>query len=293
MRSPLRVLAALATLALAEAAATNPSARADIVLGAAAPYGVIAETGVAHVNVNNATVTANFAIADPTGQLANTSNGFVFGNADFAGPANVQTSSSFHGTATGNVDLTAPLNAITTLSTTSDTNASGSPVVNLMNGTVIDITTGKLVGNTYYFTVGTTSLGGGAVVTINGANSGDNVVFNVPAANNGINFQNSTIAITGGLNPDSVLFNVPGTNHTLQSAAATINAILLDPNGTISIDNTTVNGRVYGGDNNDMNLNSGTVIRQAGVPEPSALASACFVVVIGLGYSWHRRRRAA
>jgi hypothetical protein len=279
---------------LAEAAATNPQARADFLsaLGPAANYTLLSETGVPQVQANGTTITGNVGIANPTGSLSLTATGHVVGKVDFAGTANVDVPANVTGTITSNVNLTPATTAYVNLSTNSNSIATAAPVaptVNLTSGATIDITTGKLVGNTYYFNIGSVNLSGGPVF-ISGAlaPAGSNVVFNT---NSNLNL-NGPVIDTGGLTSDSVLFNVAGSGHSLQTATngGAIQGILLDPNGTISIDHTSVLGRVYGGGTNNLSIVSGSSLTS--VPEPSTFAAACFVVVIGLGYSWQRRRRA-
>jgi hypothetical protein len=289
---------------LALAAATNPQARADFLLGAAGNYTILAESGVMQVALNGGTVHGNIGIDNPSGQLNPTASGSVLGNADFVGPtAIIDQPSRVFGTVSTNVSAVSTATAdYQMLSTTSNTNATTTvgtgmvaPNVALTSNTTIDITMGKKIGETYYFNVTSVNLSGGPV-TINGINDpAGNVVFNFPPGFGNVVI-NGSILLAGGLDTDSVLFNVAGTNQALTTSTnrAPINGIFLDPGGTISVDDTTVNGRIFGGDNNNLAANSGTTVNGPNaIPEPSALASACFLVVIGLGYSWHRKRRAA
>jgi hypothetical protein len=300
-------MAPLAALALLSAVtATNPQARADFVLGNAANYLILAEAGVTTVAVDNSHTNGNIGIGGQNTVLALQTNGFVSGRADFAGTtANVTGTASniSGGTQTGVSAVTAALTTTDALNSTSNTNATTgtvAPTVNLNAGTTINISNGKLVVvggvNTYYFNIGSVSLSPSNPLNINLglAPAGSNVVFNT---NSNLTL-NGAISLGAGLDSDAVLFNVFG-NHTLQTSTATaaINGILLDPAGNIQVDATTLNGRIIGGDSTNLMSNSNTTVNQpapaAPVPEPSTFASACFVVVIGLGYSWYRKRRAA
>jgi hypothetical protein len=285
---------------LGSAVATTRQARADIVLGAAGNYTVISETGVPDIKLSsNVTVNGNIGIVHASNaQLKNDNTSVVNGNVDFAGTANVQTSANVHGTVTSNVDLSAAKSAIETLSTSSNTNASGAPTQNLTNASnnTININTGQYnaATNTYYFNIGSVNLSGNGVLTISGDSTGANVVFNT---SNNLTL-NGGFFLTGGLTATQVLFNVAGTNKSLTVSAGgdTIPAILLDPNGTITVTNTAVYGAVYGGGSSELTIQTNSVViapAPAGVPEPSALAGACLVTATGLGYSWHRRRRRA
>jgi hypothetical protein len=296
-------LAALAMLSVVTA--TNPQARADFALGNAANYLILSEAGVPTVAVDNSHTNGNIGIGGQNTVLALQTNGFVSGHVDFAGTtANVTgtVSNISGGTNTNVAAVTAALATTDSLNSTSNTNATTgtvAPTVNLTAGGTVNISSGKLVVvggvNTYYFNIGSISLSPTNAFTINlgGATPGSNVVFN---SNSSINL-NGSIVIGPGMDSDAVLINVFG-NHTLQTSSngAAIDAILLDPAGNIQVDNTTVNGRIIGGDSQNLQSNSGTTVNQpvsVPIPEPSTFASACFVVVIGLGCSWYRKRRAA
>jgi hypothetical protein len=109
----------------------------------------------------------------------------------------------------------------------------------------------------------------GATLDIQGDAAGDSVVVNIPFAPN----FGGTINLSGGLTPDNVLFNVTGANNlNITTNGATENADFLDPGGTINENHAVVNGRLFGGDTQNMSIVSGGVLNAPPAivaPEPA------------------------
>ncbi len=274
------------TAVLLTALATPTIASAGFVLGSAGDYGVLYEgTGGHNLQITNVTINGNTGVGG-TGVVQFGGPGTIDGRLDFSA-ADVGQYHNSNGSNVGPTSInfsvpgvTSALSTINSLSTSSNTNAAGAPTVNLTSGTTIDITTGKLVGEVYYFNVGSVNLSGGAVTILGSA--GQSVVFN-DTSNLNIN---GGINVSGGLTADDVLFNVVGGKSLSASTnGAGISGIFLDPLGTIQITHTTVNGRVFGGDSSDMQIVSGTTINTPvnAVPAPSTSVLALSgLVSIGL-----------
>jgi hypothetical protein len=136
---------------------------------------------------------------------------------------------------------------------------------------------------------GTTSvnLNNASILTINGSAS-DYVVINVTDNNPAFNGQ---IVLTGGITPDQLLFNMFGGNYTthtggptltISTAAQTTTGIFLDPNGSMQMNESVLNGRFWGGDVANQQIVSGAHINApppgGGVPEPASIS----LVLLGL-----------
>jgi hypothetical protein len=303
-----RWLLTLATTLLI--AVTTAPCKADLSLGDAANYAVLfTGTGGNSLQINNGpgphglAVTGNIGIGN-NGKLGASGPLVIKGNVDFAGSPNPSTNPSggnisITGTYTGShSNVTTDLSNLSTLSSMLGAESGKSLTVNLNNGQsqTIDASTGILDGSgDRVFTVSSFAFNNAATLTIDGKNLGQNVVLNFAG-----NAQfGGTILLTGGLDSDSVLFNITGTNHTLQinTNGATESGIFLDPNGTMSINHSVLNGRFFGGDSHNMSIVSGGEVIAPGIiqtqavsPEPSTLLVAGAGALGIIGYGLRRRR---
>jgi len=143
----------------------------------------------------------------------------------------------------------------------------------------IDITAGKLVNGNYVFNVTTLNFNNNndTLDIVGNPGTTQHVVFNIASANvNDPQFQ-GTINLLDGLTSNDVLFNITGSsNSNLQINGGTVKyGTFLDPNGTIGVGSGTVYGCVFGGGNNDFQVNSGATINcpediPENTPEPPA-----------------------
>ena len=110
------------------------------------------------------------------------------------------------------------------------------------------------------FNVTSYNVGNGNVVTINGDGSGDPVVFNF-AFNQNVNLGGTVLL--NGLSDDQVFWNFTSTNQNIgtnNNGTASFQGIILAPNDKIQLTNTNFMGRVFGGGNQDMQINSGNTV---------------------------------
>ena len=234
---------------------------------------------------NRGTISGDIGVAG-TGQLqlsGGAANTIINGNARFAGPVNhtgtAGTDFAISGSFIGNDSTVQPaMNSLNSLNSTLGAETGTSVAVNIANGgsQTINASSGTLDGSgNRVFTVSSMNFVNGATLTLNGSVS-DYMVLN-------IGFSPSfggTINLTGGITSDHVLFNLVGGSGltggpTLTFAAngATEQGTFLDPNGTISMDNTVLDGRLFGGDTHNMSIVSGSSVF-APVPEPATFALA-------------------
>jgi MYXO-CTERM domain-containing protein len=317
-------VAALAVLGMA--ALTTPQARAGVVVGVDVQnYIVLYQGGSSgsQLSINNFGTTGiwrgDIGIAG-TGQLAASGPGTVQGNINFAAPNTGQASIS-NTTVTGTVNygVTSVQTIMTNLNTLSAALGVQAPTgtavaINTSSTQTILASSGANEGTYRLFSVTSVSTNNGQNLIIQGDGS-QSVVFDVGFSSQ---FQGNILledlsgkffgdAGYAGLTPDQVLFNVYGSGNTLQvnnnGNAANPNNIItadfLDPNGPISMVNTRITGRVFGGDSTNMQIVSGDTITlppsgTQPVPAPPS------VVLMGLGAAglagfgfWSRRRQLA
>ncbi len=114
------------------------------------------------------------------------------------------------------------------------------------------------------------------------------------------------VVLTGGLTPDEVVFNVVGGSGLTGGPTLDINngggspsngsylseGIFLDPNGPVSVTNSNVLGRVFGGDTHDFQYVSGSNITApvSPAPVPSSITLA-LTAIVPLGIAAALRRR--
>lgn len=295
---------ALAGLAIG-ALACQPSYATFIPLGDASNYTVLYDgLGGNSLSLTNVTVNGNIGVGN-TGKVAFTGPGKINGTLSFS----AANTSQYSNTNSNNVgpssvhysvsQISTDLSSLTTLSSTLG-GASGA-AINLINGNqTVNESSGTLFssgGVTYrVFTVGTVSDQAGQMLTINGDGSGDPVIFNFASSAN----LQGDVTLADGLTADSVLWNFEGGSNGTGGPSASLNnnassysqfawyGDILDPNGAISITNANLVGRVFGGDDHNLQIVSGsTITAPTHVPEPGTLALTLLALTILM-----RQRRA-
>jgi hypothetical protein len=237
-------------------------------------------SGSHNLQITNVTLGANIGVGSAVGgtgvgNVSFNGPGIITGKIDFApgqtdhfsnnnnsnvGPSSVNTNVSAVASAISTVtNLNSVLGALT-----------GTPIA--INGTeTINESAGTLHvvnGITYsVFTVTSYSEGDGKIFTINGDGAGNPVVLNFGPSSGNINL-GGDVALTGnGLNDDKVIWNFTSSNQNIQLNnnassffAMAFHGIILAPNDGISLVNANLSGRVFGGDNHDMQLVSGLTL---------------------------------
>jgi hypothetical protein len=276
-------------------------------LGAAGNYGVLymVGSGTHNLSITNVTLGANVGVGSSVGgngigDVTFSGPGIVTGRLDFApGQTNVfnNQNSSNYGPASVNTNVSAVASAISTVTSLNSSLGALSGTNLAINGTqTINESAGTfhtVNGVTYsVFTVTSYSSGDGKVFTINGDGSGDPVVLNFGPSTGNINL-GGDVALTGnGLNDDKVIWNFTSSNQNLQlnnnaSSFYTMafHGIILAPNDGIHLVNANLSGRIFGGDNQDMQLVSGLtlhapILNTATVTAGNLTASASATITI-------------
>jgi hypothetical protein len=317
----IQILVGLVAICLADVFAQQ--ARAGYMIGLASNYGLLYEgNNNQQLQFNGATLNGNMGIGagvtGTSGQLQ-ASSGTIFGAVSFSAsksgqfqpgsfPTFVLSPSNANTPAYSDPTVTTALNTMNSLSQSMGTEAGTAVGINTPNGVTETISASNGLtdssGNLVFTVTGVSTVNGGTL-TING-NSSQYVVLNIAASADG-NF-NGTINLTGGITPDHVLFNLTPnpTDPNYASDYATLmhgptfqtsgnmnvmDGIFLDPTGTVSVDNTSIFGRVIGGDTQNFSFVSGSKLTApAAVPEPGTIAllspfAACALCV------WRLRRK--
>jgi choice-of-anchor A domain-containing protein len=267
------------------------------ILGSAADYAVLYEgTGGHTLQITNVTINGNIGVGG-TGNVHDSGPSTISGRLDFSAGNSNQFSNS-NGTNVGptsvNYSVAAVTNALNTVNNLS-TNLGGETGTNLTisGNQTINASSGTLDANgNRVFTVTSYNENDGNAIVINGDGAGDNVVFNFTSA-----VKLDGDVTLNGLTDDQVIWNFTDSGGGVQlnnnassfKAPLAFQGVILAPNDTIQITNANLDGRVFGGDSQDMQIVSGTTINTptTGVPEPSSylLASVGF-----LGFAISRRK---
>ena len=292
--SGFRHLALATAVTLALVVGISSPARAIFILGDAAQFAVLGQFSNNQTNFNNGTINGDVGIGSP--RQFTISNATVNGDIRFSGASNTTGLSpdpdpgsnpgpftvSGGGTVTGGVaindpDVTSALNAMNNLSQSLGGEAGTN--ITLTSSQTILASTGVLDGSgNWVFDTTSVNLNNASVLTISGAAS-DFVVINVTDNNPAFN---GKIVLTGGITSDQVLFNMFGGNYTTHTGGPTLTistngqvttGIFLDPNGSMQINHSVLDGRFFGGDVQNQQIVSGATIN-APVPEPSSAALA-------------------
>ena len=188
------------------------------------------------------------------------------------------------------------------------------PTITIEDKGSVDASKGLPVNGNFVFTgvIGTTNLDSepiesnftaGTTFTINGT-ADQFVVINIPNVPTidgaPVGFDGS-IMLTGGITSDHVLFNFGNGNfdtHTggdpllINTGGRVTMGTFLDPNGIFNIDNTILDGRIFGGDANDSFITGSTINAPPffPTPEPTSLVLlGSGLVVLGIV---RRRKRS-
>jgi uncharacterized repeat protein (TIGR01451 family) len=275
---------------------TTTSSSPALNIGGVSGYTVLYEgTGGHNLQITNVSIGGNVGVGG-TGHVQFNGPGTIGGRLDFSAPNTGQYSNN-NGSNVGptsvnyNVSaVTTALDAIATLNTSLGGLSGTNIAFNNANQTVNESsgvlqTTG---GVTYrVFNVTSYSENNGDVVTINGDGSGDTVVFNF-GFNSNVNL-GGDVVLTGGLTPDQVIWNFTSSNQNIQlnnNASSypypsfAYRGVILAPDDKLSVVNTSLIGRVFGGDSGDMQIVSGDNIHTP--PTTGTLANTATVSATGV-----------
>ena len=252
--------------------ASDAGGSTNTALGAAGNYTVLYEgTGGHNLQVTNVTINGNVGVGG-TGKVQFSGPGTIAGRLDFSAASSGQFSNnngSNVGPTSVNYNVAAVTTALNTVSTLNHSLAGLGNKLTINGNQTINASAGQLDtvnGVTYrVFNVTSYSENDGKLLTINGDGSGDPVVFNF-GYNSNVNL-GGDVALTGGLTPDQVLWNFTssGKNISLNNNASSyrtlaFQGIILAPNDAISVVNSNLIGRVFGGNSSDMQIVSGDTI---------------------------------
>lgn len=257
-------------------------AKADILLGDAASYGFIAGPNTKSIQISNSTFNGNGAtdVSNPGSNYVQFSSGTINGNFDFVGADNQASLGAGHLNGTIKTHVAAVGTAYTTITNLSNTFAGeagtsfgGSGALTASNG-ILDAS-----GNRVFTTTANNFLQSGAL-TITGSAS-DYVVINV-TGNNNVQLKN-LLSLSGGITDDHVFVNITGSGQQIggNTNGGIVNGTIVALNDKFNIDNTTIDGRLFGGDSQDFQLVSGLMLNAPPAPEsPPTPEPTSFVLCI-------------
>lgn len=311
-----------------------PDARADLITIGVSDFAVLGQFSNNTTNFNNGTITGDIGIGTP--RQFSASNGSVVGDIRFSGASNTSGLTpnpdpgsnpgpftvSGGGIVSGGVvandaGVTNAINYTNDLSQQLGVQAgtaltlTSSQTINASNGVVgnVAMVDGNPLGSYLLFTTNSVNLNNGTTLIINGSAT-DQVVIDVTDNNPAFN---GVIVLVGGITSDHVLFNMFGGNYTTHTGGPSLTistnglistGIFLDPNGSMQMNHSVLDGRFFGGDTTNQQIVSGADINAPGgsggsggsggtteVPGPGSL------VLLGLGVtgvglvSWRQRRQ--
>ncbi|HEY2546872.1 MAG TPA: putative Ig domain-containing protein [Candidatus Acidoferrum sp.] len=274
-------------------------------LGAAGNYGVLymVGSGTHNLQITNVTLGANIGVGSAVGgngvgNVNFNGPGIITGRLDFA-PGQTNRFNNNNGSNVGpasvNTNVAAVASAISTVTSLSSslggltgTNITihGTQTINESSGTL------QIVNGVTYsvFTVVSYSENDGSLVTINGDGSGNPVVLNFGANTGNINLGGDVALGGNGLNDDKVIWNFSSSNQNLQLnnnassfPSVAFHGIILAPNDGIHLVNANLSGRIFGGDNQDMQLVSGLTLHAPilNTATVSGLSASATITVTG------------
>ncbi len=188
--------------------------------------------------------------------------------------------------------VTLALNAINALSGSlaglgTSLTINGTQTINESDGLLVTVN-----GVSYrVFNVTSYHMGDNDVLTIKGDGSGIPVVFNFGGKGD-INL-GGDVVLANGLVPDQVLWNCStsgGTVHLHGNAddhpASAFQGIILAPNATIDLDNANLIGRIFGGDDSDMQIvGEGTITAPTSVVTIPTTTYGSFTLTVDVNSS--------
>ena len=288
-----RASVAAAAAILFVAALPTTQAWADLILTGtladASNFAVLYEgTGGHNLSITNVTINGNVGVGG-TGAVQFNGPGTNNGALDFTAARSCTPNCSQYSNNNGmnvgpmsvNYSQSNVATNLTNLGTLSSSITGGTSITISNGGETISESTGQLETingvASRVFNVTSYSANNTDVLTINGDGSGDPVVFNFASGTGNVNLSGTVGFAGAGLtSPDQVLFNFQSAGQNIQlnnNHNVAFQGIILAPNDTISLTSAAFNGRVFGGDSQDMQIVSGDTITAPSptsvVPEPS------------------------
>jgi hypothetical protein len=300
------------TAILSVATASLPQARAAtfVISGDPTNFAVLYEgNGGKQLQTNNSNITGNIGIGG-TGTFSD-SGAVVTGTVQFsAGNTGQYGTPSGGGSVSGgatynNSNVSTDLTNLNTLSTTLGGQSGTSLAINTGGSggsQTVNAASGILHAGVEVFNITGLQFNNGTTLFINGDAAGDSVVFNM-----NLNAQFGGTIVLSGLTADQVLFNIiggasltGGPNLQDSTNGATLAGDFLDPNGTIQINHSILDGRLFGGDTSNMSIVSGVTLNAPqffggggqGSTTPLPAALPLFATGLGvMGFLAKRRKR--